>query len=65
MTTDDLAQHEGFWVDCICQEFGDLLIHEIPPNGQGLAALIALGVLDRLNIHQYPVNLICLTLEYN
>ena len=56
MTTDDLAQHEGFWVDCICQEFGDLLIHEIPPNGQGLAALIALGVLDRLNIDQYPVN---------
>ena len=56
MTVDDLAHHEGSWVNCISQEFGDLLIHEIPPNGQGLAALIALGVLDRLNIDQYPEN---------
>ncbi|MEC9370873.1 MAG: gamma-glutamyltransferase, partial [Pseudomonadota bacterium] len=41
MTQDDLATHESLWVDCISQDFGDLCIHEIPPNGQGLAALIA------------------------
>ena len=54
MTQDDLATHESLWVDCISQDFGDLCIHEIPPNGQGLAALIALGILDRLQIDQYP-----------
>jgi gamma-glutamyltranspeptidase/glutathione hydrolase len=54
MTQDDLATHESLWVDCISQDFGNLCIHEIPPNGQGLAALIALGILDRLQIDQYP-----------
>tara|TARA_B100000686_G_C16806854_1_gene991881 strand:- start:38843 stop:40429 length:1587 start_codon:yes stop_codon:yes gene_type:complete len=54
ITLDDLSQHSGAWVDCISHAFGDLLIHEIPPNGQGLAALIALGILDYLQIDLYP-----------
>ena len=56
MTIDDLAAHKSLWVDCISQNFGDLRVHEIPPNGQGLAALIALGVLDRLGIDRYPAD---------
>jgi gamma-glutamyltranspeptidase/glutathione hydrolase len=53
MTADDLAQHESIWVNCISQNFKDLVVHEIPPNGQGLAALIAFGVLDHLGIDRY------------
>ena len=56
MTKDDLASHDSLWVDCISQDFLDLRIYEIPPNGQGLASLIALGILDRLEISQYPAD---------
>ncbi len=54
MTCDDLAHHQGFWTDCISQEFQELTVHEIPPNGQGITALIALGILEQLNIGDYP-----------
>lgn len=56
MRHDDLADHQGDWTDRICVNYGDLRVHEIPPNGQGLAALIALGILDCLDLAQYPVD---------
>ena len=46
----DLAAHESTWCDTISQRIGGLDVHEFPPNGQGLAALLALGILDRLGI---------------
>ncbi|GGG76329.1 gamma-glutamyltransferase [Salipiger pallidus] len=48
LSVDDLAAHEAEWVAPISTEFAGYRIHEIPPNGQGLGALISLGVLDRL-----------------
>jgi gamma-glutamyltranspeptidase/glutathione hydrolase len=56
MSETDLAQHHSEWVETISQEYGDVHLHEIPPNGQGLAALIALGILRCRNIQQYPVD---------
>ena len=47
MTDDDLAAHTADWVEPIAQDYRDHRLYEIPPNGQGLAALIALGVLSR------------------
>lgn len=44
----DFETHEATWCVPIAQSYGDVTAHEIPPNGQGLAALIALGILDRL-----------------
>ncbi|MEF2277543.1 gamma-glutamyltransferase family protein [Deinococcus sp. YIM 134068] len=44
----DLAAHRSEWVTPIHARYGDHLVHEIPPNGQGIAALIALNVLDGL-----------------
>ncbi len=44
MTTDDLAEHRGEWVDPISVAYGDYRVWECPPNGQGVAALIAIGV---------------------
>jgi len=46
----DLADHAGDWVTPISVGFRDYRIHELPPSGQGLTALIALGVLDRLDL---------------
>ena len=46
----DLAAHIAEWVDPIGQSFRGYTLHEIPPNGQGVAALIGLGILDRFDI---------------
>ena len=42
----DLEQHQTDWVTPIDVAYRDVHVHEIPPNGQGLAALVALGVLN-------------------
>ena len=47
LTLDDLAAQEPDWVGTISTAFGDYRVHEIPPNGQGISALLALGMLDR------------------
>lgn len=46
----DLADHRPDWVDPISVGFAGYDIHELPPNGQGISALIALGILDRLGV---------------
>ncbi len=46
----DLAAHEAEWVTPIQQDFRGYTLHEIPPSGQGLAALIGLGILDRFDL---------------
>lgn len=41
----DLADHRADWVGTVSTAWQGTELHEIPPNGQGLAALIALGIL--------------------
>ena len=45
----DLAAHAVDWVIPISTNYRDVVAHEIPPNGQGIAALIALGILDQFD----------------
>ena len=52
----DLADHASTWVDPIGIDFQDWRVLEIPPNGQGLAALMALGILDILEVGRWPVD---------
>ena len=47
----DLAAHEANWVDPIAAPYREVVLHEIPPNGQGLAAQIALGILQHRDVH--------------
>lgn len=56
MVLDDLAGHRVQWVTPISQDYRDVTLHEIPPNGQGLLALIALGILANWEISRYPVD---------
>jgi gamma-glutamyltranspeptidase/glutathione hydrolase len=46
MTTEDLARHRSAWDDPISVTYRDVRVWECPPNGQGLAALLALAMLD-------------------
>ncbi len=56
LTEDDLASHAAEWVTPLAQTYHGYTLHEIPPNGQGLAALIALGILQHFDLTQYPVD---------
>ena len=54
VTTTDLAAHQADWVEPISTEYRDLTVWEIPPNTQGIAALMALNILEGFDITQYP-----------
>lgn len=56
LTLADLQEHQADWVGTISQRFGESVIHEIPPNGQGIAALMALGMLDSAGVGAHPVD---------
>ena len=49
-TREDFAGHTSTWVEPLKASFRGLDIYELPPNGQGLAALIALNVLSCLDL---------------
>ncbi len=50
MTLDDLAGYRPEWVTPIQKDFAGHTVHEIPPNGQGIAALMALGMLEHFDL---------------
>ncbi|HTS52633.1 MAG TPA: gamma-glutamyltransferase family protein [Burkholderiales bacterium] len=56
MTAADLAAHQPDWVEPIGLDYRGLRLHEIPPNGQGIAALIALGILGNFDLAAAPVD---------
>jgi len=56
LTEADLEGHASQWVDPLSLSYGDIDVREIPPNGQGLASLIALGILRHHEIARYPVD---------
>jgi len=56
MTAADLAGWQPDWVEPVAMDFAGHTVHQIPPNGQGIAALMALGMLDKLDIARLPVD---------
>ena len=48
LTRADLAAHHASWVAPIGVDCAGVRVHELPPNGQGLAALLTLGILNAL-----------------
>jgi gamma-glutamyltranspeptidase / glutathione hydrolase len=49
LSLDDLAAHRSEWVEPLRVAYRGLDVCELPPNGQGAAALVALGILDGLD----------------
>lgn len=52
----DLAEHKADWVAPIHARYRDVELHEIGPNGQGIAALMALGMLEASGFGLPPVD---------
>ena len=50
LSLEDLRDYKVDWVETISQSWGSYQLHEIPPNGQGIAALMALGILRHLGL---------------
>ena len=49
LSLEDLSSHKSEWVKSIFIDYHDKRIHEIPPNGQGLTALLALNILEEID----------------
>ncbi|MGI9311046.1 MAG: gamma-glutamyltransferase family protein, partial [bacterium] len=61
LSRDDLDAHRCDWSELLSHTYdsrhcGEITLHEMPPNGQGLAALIALGIIERHGIAQYEID---------
>jgi gamma-glutamyltranspeptidase / glutathione hydrolase len=49
LTASDLAAHTASWVEPLATPFEGALVQELPPNGQGIATLMALGMIEALD----------------
>jgi gamma-glutamyltranspeptidase/glutathione hydrolase len=54
MTHDDLKNHESTWGDPISTDYRGYQVLEHPPNGQGLAALLALNIAQGWDLSDMP-----------
>jgi gamma-glutamyltranspeptidase/glutathione hydrolase len=55
-TLSDFAAHRCDWVTPLAHDYHGYTIHEIPPNGQGIAALMALGILENHDVGTQPAD---------
>ncbi len=51
---DDFARHTSSWVEPISTNYRGFDVWEMPPNGQGLAALIGLNILEGFPLGDIP-----------
>jgi gamma-glutamyltranspeptidase/glutathione hydrolase len=55
-TLEDFATHTADWVTPLGLDYRGVTVHEIPPNGQGIAALMALGILENFDLSSLPAD---------
>ncbi len=53
MSADDLANHSSRWEEPIQTSYHGYKVWECPPNGQGLAALLALNILEGFDLAEF------------
>jgi gamma-glutamyltranspeptidase/glutathione hydrolase len=49
----DLAEYQSEWVETISASYRGWEVHELPPNGQGVAALAMLNLMERFPLGQW------------
>src|SRR6185503_6697820 len=52
----DMAANRPDWVKLLEMTYRGYTLHEIPPNGQGIVALIALGILEHFDVRSHAVD---------
>jgi len=50
----DFADYRSEWVDPICTDYRGVRVYEMPPNGQGITALMTLNILEQANLRDLP-----------
>ena len=53
MTAGDLAEYSSEWVKPISTTYRDWTVYEMPPNGQGIAALEMLNIMETFSIGEF------------
>lgn len=53
LSYEDLASHTGEWVEPVSTNYRGYDVWELPPNGQGIAALQILNLLEPYDLKQY------------
>jgi gamma-glutamyltranspeptidase / glutathione hydrolase len=53
MTADDLSAYEPEWVDPISVTYRGWTVYELPPNTQGIAALMMLNLMEQFPLGEY------------
>ncbi|MGA2715597.1 MAG: gamma-glutamyltransferase [Bryobacteraceae bacterium] len=56
MAADDLAEYQSEWVDPISTTYRGWTVHELPPNGQGIAALEMLNIMEGFPLARFGHN---------
>jgi gamma-glutamyltranspeptidase len=56
LTPSDLAEFSSEWVEPISTTYRGWSVSEIPPNGQGIAALMMLNIMENFPLSQYGHN---------
>ena len=56
MRASDLAANKPDWVTPLEIDYRGYTLHEIPPNSQGIVALIALGILEHFDVRSHAVD---------
>ncbi len=56
MTLEDFADYSSEWVDPISTQYNGWTVYEMPPNGQGIAALEMLNIMSQFPIARYGQN---------
>lgn len=55
-TLEDFRKYRPDWVTPISKNYRGYTLHEIPPNGQGISALMALGILEHFDLSSLKVD---------
>jgi gamma-glutamyltranspeptidase/glutathione hydrolase len=56
MTAEDLAKFSSEWVEPISTTYRGWEVYELPPNGQGIAALGMLNLMENFNLSEFGAN---------